>query len=54
MFLDANRDLARSLGISTVPHTFLLNGDKNIVWEHKGYIDGDEYELYEQITRISK
>ena len=54
VFLDANRDLARSLGISTVPHTFLLNGDKNIVWEHKGYIDGDEYELYEQITRISK
>lgn len=49
VFLDSNRELARSLGISTVPHTFLLNGDNEIVWEHRGYIDGDEDKLYEQI-----
>ena len=53
VFLDSNRDLARALGVSTVPHTFLLNEDKNIVWEHRGYIDGDEDELLEQIEKIS-
>jgi len=54
VFIDSNRDLARALGVSTVPHTFLLNGEGKIVWEHKGYIDGDEEELYEQIEYISK
>ena len=54
VFIDSNRDLARALGVSTVPHTFLLNGDGKIVWEHKGYIDGDEEELYEKIEQISE
>ena len=54
VYLDPNRDLARSLGVSTVPHTFLLDGDGNIVWEHRGYIEGDEDELLEQIEHISK
>jgi hypothetical protein len=42
------------MGVSTVPHTFLLDGNGIIVWEHKGYIDGDEDELLEQIEHISK
>ena len=54
VFIDSNRELARALGVSTVPHTFLLNGEGKIVWEHKGYIDGDEDELYEQIEHISE
>ena len=54
IFLDPNRDLSRSLGVSTVPHTFLLDGNGNIVWEHRGYIEGDEEELLEQIEHISK
>ena len=54
VLIDSNRDLARALGVSTVPHTFLLNGEGKIVWEHKGYIPGDEEELYEQIENISE
>ncbi len=54
IYIDSNRELARSMGVSTVPHTFLLDGNGNIVWEHKGYIDGDEDELLEQIENISK
>ena len=54
IYLDSNRDLARSLGVSTVPHTFLLDGDGNIVWEHRGYIEGDEDELLEKIEQIAK
>ena len=54
IYLDPNRDLSRSLGVSTVPHTFLLDGDGNIIWEHRGYIEGDEEELLEQIEQISK
>tara|TARA_B110001469_G_C9646191_1_gene326737 strand:+ start:2088 stop:2582 length:495 start_codon:yes stop_codon:yes gene_type:complete len=54
VYLDPNGDLKRAMGISTVPHTFLLNGKNEIVWQHKGYVDGDEDELLEQIKKIAK
>lgn len=54
IYLDPNRELSRSLGVSSVPHTFLLDGKGNIIWEHRGYIEGDEEELLEQIEQISK
>ena len=54
VYLDPNGDLKRAMGISTVPHTFLLNGKNEIVWQHKGYVDGDEDELLEQIQKIAK
>ncbi len=54
VYLDPNGDLKRAMGVSTVPHTFLLNNKKEIVWQHKGYVDGDEYELYEKIKKYSE
>ena len=54
IYLDSNRELSRSLGVSTVPHTFLLDGNGNIIWEHRGYIEGDEEELLKQIEHMSK
>jgi cytochrome c biogenesis protein CcmG/thiol:disulfide interchange protein DsbE len=54
VYLDSNSDLKRALGVSTVPHTFLINGEGKIIWWHKGYIDGDEDELYEQIELLVK
>ena len=53
VYIDPNGDLKRALGISTVPHTFLLNSEKEIVWQHKGYVDGDEDELLEQIKKLT-
>ena len=54
VYLDPNGDLKRAMGISTVPHTFLLNGKNKIVWQHKGYVDGDEDELLEQVEKITR
>jgi len=54
VYLDPNGDLKRAMGISTVPHTFLLNGKNEIIWQHKGYVDGDEDGLLEQIEKIAK
>tara|TARA_B100001142_G_scaffold93879_1_gene95531 strand:+ start:3051 stop:3548 length:498 start_codon:yes stop_codon:yes gene_type:complete len=54
VYLDPNSDFKRAMGVSTVPHTFLLNGKNEIVWQHKGYVDGDEDELLEQIKKIAK
>ena len=52
VYLDPNGDLKRSMGVSTVPHTFLLNSKKEIVWQHRGYVDGDEDELFDEIQNL--
>ena len=33
VYIDANKNLAESNGVSTVPHTFLINGNGKIVYE---------------------
>ena len=45
IYIDPNSDLKRAMGVSTVPHTFLLDKNKQIIWQHRGYVEGDEYEL---------
>ena len=52
VYLDPNGDLKRAMGVNMAPHTFLLNSKKEIIWQHKGYIDGDEDELFEQIKKL--
>ena len=54
VYLDQNGDLKRAMGVSTVPHTFLLNKNKEIVWQHKGYVDGDENKLFKEIKKLAK
>lgn len=52
VYLDENSDLKRALGINNPPHTLLLDGNKNIVYEHNGFASGDELKLYEQIKKL--
>ena len=54
VYQDSNREFALKMGVNPIPHTFLLNGKKEIVWEHVTYTDGDEEDLYEKILEISK
>ena len=54
IYLDPNGDLKRAMGVSTVPHTFVLNNKNEIVWQHRGYVDGDEYDVYTEIERLVK
>lgn len=52
VLLDPNRDFARAMQVVNVPHTFLVNGDGQIVWQHNNYSDGDEEEVYEQLMNL--
>ena len=54
IYQDSNREFATKMGVNPIPHTFLLNKDKNIVWDHVTYSNGDEEKLYEKILEISK
>lgn len=52
--LDVNSDLKRAMNVSNPPHTFLIDGEGKIVYQHSGYIDGSENELYKEIKKIAK
>ncbi len=52
--LDVNGDFKRAMGVNVPPHTFILNGNNEIVWQHVGYLDGDEEEYIEIVEKIIK
>jgi cytochrome c biogenesis protein CcmG/thiol:disulfide interchange protein DsbE len=54
VLLDPNGDLKRAMNVNNVPHTFLIDGDGKIVWDHNNYAAGDEEELHEELLKISK
>lgn len=53
VYIDENQDFKRLLNVNTIPHTFLVNGKGEIVWQHNGYTAGDEDELYELIKKVA-
>ena len=53
IWLDPNGDFKRAMGVNFVPHTFLLDGEGNIVYSHNNFVPGDEEELYEKILELS-
>ena len=53
VYIDANADFKRAMNVNNVPHTFLINGDGEVVWQHNSYAPGDEEELYEKVVKLS-
>jgi cytochrome c biogenesis protein CcmG, thiol:disulfide interchange protein DsbE len=49
---DANAELKRLLNVVNVPHTFLLNRDARIAYQHTSYAPGDEDELWEKVKQL--
>jgi cytochrome c biogenesis protein CcmG/thiol:disulfide interchange protein DsbE len=53
ILLDPNGDFKRAMNVNNVPHTFLIDGNKKIVWQHNSYSPGDEEELYELVQKLA-
>lgn len=53
VLLDPNGDLKRAMGVNTIPHTFLVDGNGHVVWQHNSYAPGDEENLYELIQKLA-
>lgn len=53
VYIDPNGDFKRALGVNNVPHTFLVDGNGKIVWQHNSYSEGDEYELFELVKKLA-
>ncbi|MAU76266.1 MAG: alkyl hydroperoxide reductase [Crocinitomicaceae bacterium] len=52
ILLDPAGDFKRAMQVVNVPHTFLYNGDGELVWSHNNYAEGDEEELYEELIKL--
>lgn len=50
---DVNQQLKNALNFQSIPQTFLLDREGNIVYAHTGYVPGDELELEDQIKRVA-
>jgi cytochrome c biogenesis protein CcmG, thiol:disulfide interchange protein DsbE len=54
VLLDENSDFKRAMNVNVPPHTFIVDGQGQIVWQHVGYLDGDEAEYIEIVKKILK
>nr|NQU92434.1 TlpA family protein disulfide reductase [Bacteroidota bacterium] len=52
VLLDPNGDFKRAMNVNVPPHTFIVNGKGEVVWQHVGYLDGDEEEYIEIVEKI--
>lgn len=53
VYLDPNGDFKRAMNVNNIPHTFLVDGKGNIVWQHNNYQAGDEKELYRKVKELA-
>lgn len=54
ILLDPNEELKRSLSVQNPPHTFVIDGNGKVVWQHMGYTLGDESVLFEVLRKVAR
>jgi peroxiredoxin len=54
VMFDINSEAKRAMNVALTPHTFLLNGKGEIIWQKSLYTYGDEELIYEKILQLSK
>lgn len=54
IYLDENSDFKRAMNVNMVPHTFVINGNGEIVWQHTSFSEGGEYELISLVRKLNE
>lgn len=52
VLLDPNSDFKRIMNVNVPPHTFIVNANGDVVWQHVGYLEGDELEYIEIVEKV--
>lgn len=52
VYIDQNQDLKRAMNVVNVPHTFIINGKGEVVWQHTSFVEGSEEELIELVRKV--
>lgn len=50
---DPNADFKRAMNVNLVPHTFIIDKDRKIVWQHTSFTEGGELELIDLIRKLN-
>lgn len=53
VLLDPNGDFKRAMNVGLVPHTFLIDGKGNIVWQHTSFSEGSELALINLVRKLN-
>lgn len=53
VLLDSNSELTRTLGIQSIPHVLIIDGQGKIVESRSGYTDGSEEHIIEKIRELA-
>lgn len=53
-YLDPNGDFRRVMNVNLVPHTFLYDGNGDIVRQHTSYAPGDEEKLFDLVRQTAE
>jgi len=54
VLLDPNGAFKRAMNVGPIPHTFLLNANGEIVWQHTSFSEGGELELIDLVRKLNK
>jgi thiol-disulfide isomerase/thioredoxin len=54
ILLDENSDFKRAMNVNNVPHTFVLNANREIIWQNNNYTEGGEAALLEVLKKAAK
>ena len=52
VLLDPNGDFRRAMGVQTIPHVFVIDGQGKIAESRSGYTDGSEQHLIEKVREL--
>jgi thiol-disulfide isomerase/thioredoxin len=53
ILLDLNSELKRAMNVNAVPHTFVVNGKGEIVWQHTSFSEGAELDLINVVRKVA-
>jgi thiol-disulfide isomerase/thioredoxin len=53
VLLDKNSDFKRAMNVNAVPHTFIVNGKGEVVWQHTSFSEGAELDLISVVRKIN-
>jgi cytochrome c biogenesis protein CcmG, thiol:disulfide interchange protein DsbE len=52
VLLDQNGDFKRAMNVGPIPHTFVINGKGEIVWQHTSFSEGAELDLINIVKKV--
>ena len=47
-------EFKRAMNVNNIPHTFIINGNGEIVWQHTSFSEGSELEVIDLIRKLNK